>query len=67
MLQAFIYMRTLQVDETSSQMTVTVSEQIDGLAQDYSNPNVLAMEILQSCTKPSKWCGLFHMHLFKYT
>ena len=26
---------------------------IDGLAQDYSNSSALAMELLQSCTKPS--------------
>ena len=26
---------------------------IDGLVQDYSNSSVLAMELLQSCTKPS--------------
>ena len=26
---------------------------IDGLVQDYSNSNALAMELLQSCTKPS--------------
>ena len=26
---------------------------IDGLAQDCSNSNVLTMELLQSCTKPS--------------
>ena len=26
---------------------------IDGLVQDYSNSSVLAMELLQSCAKPS--------------
>ena len=26
---------------------------IDGLVQDYSNSSALAMELLQSCTKPS--------------
>ena len=25
---------------------------IDGLVQDYSNPIALAIELLQSCTKP---------------
>ena len=29
---------------------------IDGLVRDCSNPNALAMELLQSCTKPSIWC-----------
>ena len=29
--------------------------QIDGLAQDCSNSSALAMELLQSCTKPLKW------------
>ena len=28
----------------------------DGLVQDYSNSSALAMELLQSCTKPSIWC-----------
>ena len=26
---------------------------VDGLVQDYSNSSALAMELLQSCTKPS--------------
>ena len=29
---------------------------IDGLVEDCSNSRVLAMELLQSCTKPSIWC-----------
>ena len=29
--------------------------QIDGLVRDCSNSSALAMELLQSCTKPSKW------------
>ena len=29
--------------------------QIDSLVQDCSNSSALAMELLQSCTKPSKW------------
>ena len=28
-------------------------DHIDGLVQDYNNPSVLAMGLLQSCTKPS--------------
>ena len=31
------------------------NDQIDGLVQDCSSSNTLAVEILQSCTKPSKW------------
>ena len=30
--------------------------QIDGLAQDCSNSSALAMELMQSCAKPLKWC-----------
>ena len=30
--------------------------QIDGLAQDYSNSSTLALELLQSCAKPSTCC-----------
>ena len=33
---------------------------IDGLAQDCSNSSALAMELLQSCTKPSNYV-LIHM------
>ena len=31
---------------------------IDGLVQDCSNSSALAMELLQSCTKPSKSCSI---------
>ena len=31
------------------------NSQVDGLVQDCSNSSALAMELLQSCTKPSKW------------
>ena len=34
---------------------------IDGLFQDCSNSNVLAMELLHSCTKP--YCGLTHHYI----
>ena len=34
---------------------------IDGLVQDCSNSSALAMELLQSCTKPSIW-NLFVLH-----
>ena len=30
------------------------SHQVDGLVQDCSNSSALAMELLQSCTKPLK-------------
>ena len=33
------------------------SQYIDGLAQDCSNSSALAMELLQSCTKPSILSG----------
>ena len=33
-----------------------VSFQIDGLVQDCSNSSANALELLQSCTKPSKLC-----------
>ena len=33
----------------------TVDKQIDGLVQDCSISTALAIEILQSCTKPSKY------------
>ena len=32
-----------------------VNNQIDGLVQDCSNSSALAMELMQSCTKPSKY------------
>ena len=34
---------------------------VDGLVQDCSNSNVLAMELLQSCTKP-----LLHIFTIRY-
>ena len=33
-------------------MLGNMKDNIDGLVQDCSNPSVLAMELLQSCTKP---------------
>ena len=33
--------------------TLFISEYIDGLVQDYSNSIAKALELLQSCTKPS--------------
>ena len=39
---------------------IVVTRLIDGLVQDCSNSSVLAMELLQSCTKPSI-CSLLHV------
>ena len=36
--------------------------QISGLVQDYSNCSALAMESLQSCTKPLKW-GFWRLYI----
>ena len=38
-----------------------IRPKFDGLVQDCSNSSALAMELLQSCTKPSKW--IFHPSL----
>ena len=38
--------------------------QIDGLVQDCSNSHALAMELLQSCTKPSKYSTLLYQTPF---
>ena len=35
--------------------------QADGLVQDCSSPSALAMELLQSCNKPSKWCCVLNV------
>ena len=40
-------------------MSVKCNHLNDGLAQDCSNSSALAMELLQSCTEPSK-CPYFH-------
>ena len=34
------------------------SKHVDGLVQDNSASSALAMEILQSCTKPSMWSSV---------
>ena len=39
--------------ETEIILTLQVPPDIDGLVQDCSISNALALEILQSCTKPS--------------
>ena len=38
-------------------------KQSDSFVQDCSNSRVLAMELLQSCTKPSKWSLLFSVNV----
>ena len=40
---------------TAKGVTSSSKHKIDGLVQDCSNNSGLAMELLQSCTKPSKW------------
>ena len=40
---------------TSSQVAYICNDKIDGLVQDCSNSIANALELLQSCTKPSKW------------
>ena len=49
----------LEIDETDDNY-------IDGLAQDCSNSSALAIELLQTCTKPSIYALTFH-HLFVFT
>ena len=36
-------------------LSIVTSPQFDGLVQDCSNSSALAMELLQSCAKPSSW------------
>ena len=37
---------------SSADAVMTTKAHVDGLALDCSNPSALAMELLQSCTKP---------------
>ena len=37
---------------------------IDGSVQDCSNSSALAMELLQSCTKPSMYLYVFAFYMF---
>ena len=39
-----------------NQSMMLLSLHVDGLVQDCSNSSALAMELLQSCSKPSMWC-----------
>ena len=39
---------------------------IDDLVQDWSNSSVLAMELLQSCAKPSIYYALCGYHIISY-
>ena len=39
---------------------------IDGLVQDCSNSSALAMELLQSCTKPSIYAFMIQMFCFYF-
>ena len=51
-------MVVIEIDAHINQCNKRRSEQvhIEGLAQDCSNSSVLAVELLQSCTKPSIYC-----------
>ena len=42
---------------------MTLNDYIDGLAQDCSNSIANALELPQSCTKPSKYCYLNKIHI----
>ena len=42
-----------------------INDKIDGLAQDCSNSSALAMELQQSCNKPSKWCLWTGLYIFQ--
>ena len=45
------------------------SAHFDGLVQDYSNSSALAMELRQSCTKPtilSIYSEILHKDIYKY-
>ena len=41
--------------KVSGMLYITVQSYIDGLVQDRSNSIANALELLQSCTKPSTW------------
>ena len=49
----------------------TRDDNIDGLVQDYSNTSALAMELVQSCTKPSTYSSLstagIRMYMLQYS
>ena len=38
--------------DTLDQMTLMINLHVDGLVHDFSNSSAIAMELLQSCTKP---------------
>ena len=46
----------LYLSSTSNEFREVFNSHIGGLVQDCNNSSVLAMELLQSCTKPSIWC-----------
>ena len=48
------------VIKSSNYQGIYCCHKFDGLVQDCSNSNALAMELLQFCTKPSTWCYYFY-------
>ena len=42
---------------------MSVTDHVDGLVQDCSNSSALAMELLQSCAKPSMSALLIQVYL----
>ena len=68
-MHIYIYICTLQIVILSFHMFVficipvlLINEYFSGLLQDCSKSSALAVELLQSCTKPSIWCLYNHMH-----
>ena len=57
MTVGFLERESLQPAKFRVEMIGNLNVHIDGLVQDYSKSNALAMELLQSCTKLSM--GLF--------
>ena len=54
-----VVMTQNSVYQISPRNKIVVTLHINGLVQDCSNSSALAMELLQSCTKPSTWFLLF--------
>ena len=53
------YWRIIVFNKLVFFMVASQALYIDGLVRDYCNSNALAMELLQSCTKPSLWLPQF--------
>ena len=48
-------MKKFQIKENIHSLFIKTRYHIDGLAQDFSNSIALAMELLQSCARPSTY------------